>query len=155
MQLQRWSGLSLVDGVCLSREELVQTGKNFRIDTNRRKTGTHVQVPIPSWLGRELLRVKNGNAQYVFQSGQATTKSATSIYDTLYRTVFKAAGVPDGSSHRFRHRFAVALLESGVDIRVVSRALGHKSLAVTERFYAAWSQKQQQKMEQAIAQAWK
>ena len=155
MLLQRWSGLSLVDAVCLSRDELKQLGKNFRVDTSRRKTGTNVSVPIPSWLGQQLLQVKNGNAEYFFQSGQATTKSATSIYDKLYRKVFQQSGVPNASSHRFRHRFAVALLESGVDIRVVSKALGHKSLAVTERHYAAWSTKQQAKMEKEIAMAWK
>jgi len=31
MQLQRWSGLSLVDAVCLSKDELHQAGKVFRV----------------------------------------------------------------------------------------------------------------------------
>lgn len=155
MQLQRWSGLSLVDAVTLERNELKQSGKNFRIDCSRRKTGTKVQVPIPGWLGKELLRVKNGNPTYFFQSGAATPKSAVSVYDKWYRKVFEKAGIVNGGSHRFRHRFAVSALEKGADIRAVSKALGHKSLAVTERFYASWSQAQQTKMEGEIARAWK
>ena len=31
IQLQRWSGLSIVDAVCLSKDELVQDGKVFRV----------------------------------------------------------------------------------------------------------------------------
>ena len=154
MQLQRWSGLSLVDAVCLQRSELISGGKNYRIDTSRRKTGTKVQVPIPGSLGKSLLKMKNGNQQFFFWSGKSTPKSAVSVYDKLYRKVFEAAGVKDGTSHRFRHRFAVAALESGVDIRVVSRALGHKSLQTTERFYGRWNTKQQAALEKQLAATW-
>jgi site-specific recombinase XerD len=44
IQLQRWSGLSLVDAVCLSKDELVQAGKVFRVRVQRRKTGAHVNT---------------------------------------------------------------------------------------------------------------
>ena len=51
MQLQRWSGLSLIDAVWLSKDELIQEGNTFRVCTHRRKTGTHINNVIPSWLG--------------------------------------------------------------------------------------------------------
>jgi hypothetical protein len=104
MQLQRWSGLSLVDAVCLSREELVKVASRFRLDTSRRKSGSKVSNVIPGWLGQELLNVKNGNQRYFFWSGETTTKSATSTWDKLYRKVFEK-GIVDGGSHRFRHFF--------------------------------------------------
>jgi site-specific recombinase XerD len=56
MQLQRWSGLSLVDAVCLSKDELKQEGKgkneSFRVVTDRQKTGTLINNWIPAWLGQ-------------------------------------------------------------------------------------------------------
>ena len=62
MQLQRWSGLSLVDAVCLSKDELKRERKGeFRVVTDRQKTGTLINNVIPAWLGEELIRVKNGN----------------------------------------------------------------------------------------------
>jgi len=85
MQLQRWSGLSIVDAVCLSKDELQQSGKVFRVRTQRRKTGAHINNVIPSWLGKELLRVKHGNPTYFFLSGEATTKGAVSTIDKMYR----------------------------------------------------------------------
>jgi integrase len=76
------------------------------------------------------------------------------VYDKLYRKVFKKAGIINGGSHRFRHLFAVSLLEKKVDIRLVSKALGHKSLAVTERYYAKWSHQQQSNLERALTKTW-
>ena len=153
MQLQRWSGLSLVDAVCLRKDELARDGSTFRVVTQRHKTGVHVNNVIPSWLGKELLAVKNGNSRYFFVSGEATPKGAVSTFDKLYRRVFKAAGV-DGSSHELRHTFSVELLKAGVDIRRVSKALGHSSVHITERYYAKWNKAQQDILDGDLARAW-
>jgi len=154
MQLQRWSGLSLVDAVCLSKDELQQSGKVFRVRTKRRKTGVHINNVIPSWLGKELLRVKNGNPTHFFISGEATPKGAVSTIDKMYRQVFQGAGI-EGTSHMFRHTFSVELLKAGVDIRKVSRALGHSSVTITERYYAKWNKAQQDILDGDLARAWK
>jgi|SRR5581483_6331634 len=153
IQLQRWSGLSFVDAVCLERRELVKNGPRYRIDTRRRKTGAQVSNVIPKVVAAELLRLKT-NSIYFFWSGQSSQKSATSSYDKLYRRLFRKAGIVNGGSHRLRHLFAVSLLEKGVDIRLVSRALGHKSVAITERYYAKWSRQQQVNLEKALASSW-
>ncbi len=154
MQLQRWSGLSIVDAVSLSKDELRQANKMFRVRTQRRKTGAHINNVIPSWLGKELLRVKNGNPTYFFISGEATTKGAVSTIDKMYRQVFQKAGI-EGTSHMFRHTFSVELLKAGVDIRKVSRALGHSSVTITERYYAKWNKAQQDILDGDLARAWR
>jgi integrase/recombinase XerD len=154
MQLQRWSGLSLVDAVCLCKDELQQAGKVFRVRTKRRKTGVHINNVIPTWLGKELLKVKNGNPTYFFISGEATPKGAVSTIDKMYRRVFETAGI-DGTSHMFRHTFSVELLKAGVDIRKVSRALGHSSVTITERYYAKWNKAQQDILDGDLTKAWK
>lgn len=154
MQLQRWSGLSLVDAVCLSKDELMQSGKVFRVRTQRRKTGAPINNVIPAWLGKELLRVKNGNPTYFFITGEATTKGAVSTIDKMYRQVFQNAGI-DGTSHMLRHTFSVELLKAGVDIRKVSRALGHSSVTITERYYAKWNKAQQDILDGDLTRAWK
>jgi len=157
MQLQRWSGLSLVDAVCLAKDELLQDGKTFRVRTERSKTGTHVNNVIPSWLGKELLAAKNGNPGYFFISGEATPKGAVSTFDKMYRQVFETAGIkkPGQLSHTLRHTFAVELLKAGVDIRKVSKALGHSSVTITEKYYAKWNKAQQDILDGDLARAWK
>ena len=97
---------------------------------------------IPGWLGKELLKVKNGNPHYVFITGEATPKGAVSTFDKMYRQVFKAAGFPGRRRMSSRHTFSVELLKAGVDIRKVSKALGHSSVTITA-VYAKWNKAQQ------------
>jgi integrase len=64
-----------------------------------------------------------------------------------------AAGI-DGTSHMFRHTFSVELLKAGVDIRKVSKALGHTSVTITERYCAKWNKAQQDILDGDLASAW-
>jgi integrase/recombinase XerD len=156
MRLQRYAGLALVDAAMLSKEELVKDGAAYRIVTSRQKSGEPVNNVIPTWLAEELLVVKNGNPKYVFWSGESTPKSAVSYFDKLYRKCFKQAKIPtEGQlSHRLRHTFAVELLKAGVDIRTVSKALGHASVTTTEKYYARWNRAQQDGVDAKLAGAW-
>jgi integrase/recombinase XerD len=156
MQLQRWSGLSLVDAVCLSKDELVEAGGVYRVVTERQKTEASINNVIPSDVAKLLLEAKNGNPKYFFWTGTSTPKSAVSYFDKLYRKVFKQAKIPtDGKlSHRFRHTFSVELLKAGVDIRKVSKALGHSSVTITERYYAKWNKAQQDLLDSDLTGAW-
>ena len=73
--------------------------------------------------------------------------------DKMYRQVFKKAGIA-GTSHVFRHTFSVELLKAGVDIHNVSKALGHSSVVVTERYYAKWNKAQQDILDADLSRAW-
>lgn len=156
MQLQRWSGLALVDAVCLNKDELVKAGDHYRVVAERRKTGTHINNVIPGWLGKELLAVKNNNPEYFFWTNTSTPKSAVSYFDKLYRKVFKQAKIAtDGKlSHRFRHTFAVECLKAGIDIRKVSKALGHSSVLTTEKYYARYNKSLQDLLDDDLSGAW-
>jgi site-specific recombinase XerD len=72
----------------------------------------------------------------------------------MYRQVFQAAGI-DETSHMLRHTFSVELLKGGVDVRKVSKALGHSSVTITERCYAKWNKAQQDILDGDLASAWR
>jgi integrase/recombinase XerD len=46
------------------------------------------------------------------------------------------------------------LLEAGVPIREVSKALGHSSIQTTEKYYAKWERHQQANLDMKLAEAW-
>jgi integrase len=53
-----------------------------------------------------------------------------------FAAIAERAGLPDVRLHDLRHGFASALLKAGVNVKVVSEALGHSRTAFTMDVYA-------------------
>jgi site-specific recombinase XerD len=159
-QLMRWSGLAIRDALTLKRGELKHdAGKDlYRIVTARQKTGTHVSVPIPPDVAQELLAVLNGNAEYVFWSGEGQEESITKNWAKYYvAPCFKAAKITSPGhmmSHRLRDTFAVDLLEKGVPLEEVSKLLGHESIKTTEKHYSKWMKGRQDRLDSLVIGTW-
>lgn len=159
-QLMRWSGLAIRDAVTLERAEILHDKKRrlYRIVTARQKTGTHVSVPIPAPVAKELLAVANGNERYIFWTGEGTGETIAKTWANRYiRPVFEAAGIPcEGHmlSHRLRDTFAVDLLEKGVPLEEVSKLLGHESIKTTEKHYAKWVKGRQDRLDSLVTATW-
>ena len=158
-QLMRWSGLAIRDAVTIERAEIQRDAARaiYRVVTSRQKTGTHVSVPIPSDVARELLAVTNVNPKYLFWTGDCPGETIAKTWANRYvRPVFEAAGIPCGHmvSHRLRDTFAVHLLEKGVPMEEVSRMLGHTSIRTTERHYAKWSKGRQDRVDSLVEKTW-
>lgn len=85
----------------------------------------------------ELLREqrRKTNSQYVFPSPTGDPISPDSVLHMLHR-VLKRAGLPKIRFYDMRHTFATVALQNGVDIKTVSRMLGHYSAGFTLDTYA-------------------
>ena len=70
------------------------------------------------------------------------------------RKLFRLAGVEHGHAHRFRDTFAAELLLAGVPLERVSILLGHQSVKITEKYYAAWTDSRQRQIEDDLERAW-
>ena len=90
----------------------------------------------------------------MFWTGNGQPESTVKYWHKLFKKLFDATGIENSIPHRFRDTFAVDLLEKGVPIREVSRALGHKSVTITELHYAKWTPDQQQRMDDYIVGSW-
>jgi integrase len=71
---------------------------------------------------------------FVFASKIGTALDARNVV-RRYHVIRERAGLPDLPWHHLRHFAATALLEAGEDLFVVSRILGHTSIATTASFY--------------------
>jgi site-specific recombinase XerD len=160
IQLMRWSGLAIRDALTLKRAELQHDKQKglYRIVTARQKTGTHVSVPVPPEVAKELLAVVNGNPEYVFWSGEGEEESITKSWSKLYLApLFEAAKLSSNGylkSHRLRDTFAVDLLEKGVPLEEVSKLLGHESIKTTERHYSKWMKGRQDRLDSLVTGTW-
>ena len=160
VQLMRWSGLAISDAASLQRSESqYDNGQRLhRIVTSRQKTGTHVSVPLPHDVAKEVLAVLNGNPRYVFWSGNGLVSSTVTHWQDDLRKLFKAAGITSAGnmlSHRLLDTFAVDLLEKGVPLEEVSKLLGHESIKTTERSYAKWVKGRQDRLDSLVSATWK
>lgn len=50
----------------------------------------------------------------------------------------QAAGLPRVNPHAFRHGFATEMLNAGMELSAVSKAMGHASQEITAKVYARW-----------------
>lgn len=104
------------------------------LDAQPQEARTHT---MPRKIGDKTAKDVTVRLVFAKDDGSPTTTPAVT---GRWRKIVKTAGVyRDGDEngiHRVRHTFAGNLIASGVDIYVVSKMLGHRSIQVTEMFYA-------------------
>jgi integrase len=136
------TGLRLGDAVRLRRDSIV----NGVLCIKTTKTGTPVSIPLSEWLINELKAVKGTSNDYFFWSGQGKLKSSIGNWQRSLKRLFRLAGVPDGCGHRMRHTVAKRYLNAGVPPERLARLLGHKSPAITLKYYATWVPERQEEL---------
>ncbi|HEV2494471.1 MAG TPA: tyrosine-type recombinase/integrase [Terriglobia bacterium] len=146
----RHTGLRIGDAVTLERSRI--TGDKLFLYTA--KTGTPVYCPLPDFVLNALDAMPRSSEKYFFWTGESKIESATGDWQRTLKAVFLLAGIPDGHAHRFRHTFAVGLLQVGVPMERVSVLLGHSSIKITERYYSPWVRARQEQLEADIRRSW-
>jgi integrase len=136
------TGLRLGDAVRLKRDSIV----NGVLCIKTTKTGTPVSIPLSECLITELQMVQGTSNKYFFWSGQGHLKSSLGNWQRALKRLFRLAGVPDGCGHRMRHTVAKRYLNAGVPPERLARLLGHKSPAITLKYYATWVPERQEEL---------
>src|SRR5437870_2396601 len=108
---------------------------------------------IPAWLGEELLKVKRTaipNSSFGLRTLRLKVRRRISRNSIVgcsrkqaSRAVLTTSGILTPSNS----------LKAGIDIRTVSKALGHSSVTVTERFYSRWCSGQQNNLDETLSKA--
>ena len=147
--LMRHSGIRISDAVMFRRDSL----KDGKLFLRQEKTKYPVLVPLPPFVIQAVMDCDEGD-EYFFYRTSGTPKPAITDWQWRLRKVYDLAGVKDGHSHRLRDTFSVALLTSGVSVETVSRLLGHKNIAVTQKHYAPYVKAGQDALEVAVKGTW-
>lgn len=167
IQVMRYAGLAIIDAACLERSQILQKGEAYRVRlASRQKTSKkeHLQMidnAIPPAVGRELLAVLNGNPRFIFwnRAGDAVVtdaekRDAVKYWQKQVRALLDKAGLPDATSHKFRHTLAIEMIRHGATFEDVAAALGN-TVAVVAKFYShEWAKVRQGRTDRAIKAAW-
>lgn len=124
---QMSSGLSYADMVTLTKEDIQNDGEgHYFIHKRRVKTNTeYMAVILPS--GMKILEKYDYNLNVI--SNQKMNAYLHVIEDLLGLDIKL-------HTHLARHTYCTLLLNKGIRLEVVSKAAGHSSTKVTQKFYA-------------------
>lgn len=139
-----WSGLRVSELVALAVHDVDARAR--LITVRRGKGGKGRVVPCPPELNGILVGYLyarppyDGDALLVGNDGQDGVRGPLkdSGVRIMLRRRCKAAGLRVLTPHDFRHGFAMALLNNGMEMSAISTAMGHGSVKVTESIYARW-----------------
>lgn len=98
------------------------------------------------------LKKVTGNSKYVMSSIRYKPINATNL-DRMFKAICVRCGFPEEKIygvHALRHTFASRLLQKGIDIKVISDALGHADTKITYNTYIHLSEDQRRKAVEII-----
>ena len=86
------------------------------------------------WLAERKGRPGHGSPWLFLGEDQQSAICGATGRNIYYRALKKSGVRPKGGIHVLRHSFATHLIESGVELTLVQRLLGHTSLITTARY---------------------
>lgn len=123
---QSSTGLAYADLIKFSADDVQETNGVMVYSNNRQKTGIEFTTVILKD-GVEVLQKYNGQLPMI----------SCQKYNVYLKDIQKLAGISTTiTTHLLRKTYATYLLNSGVNISAVSKALGHSNTTITQRCYA-------------------
>ena len=99
------------------------------------KSGNRV-IPINQSAELSLMALKNDNPTPYVLTNNRHNKVSPSNIERSFHSILKQAGVQNSYGiHALRHTFASSLFSKGVDVKIVSKLLGHSSVKITYDTY--------------------
>lgn len=154
--LQRWTGLRIGDVVKLPKSAL----KGNVLTLTTQKTGEKMEAVVPDHVVKALNSLpsrKEEHPDYWFWSRKCSATVNTNKWVRKVRALndfleFRDEhGQPmEFRSHMLRDTFAVEMLLHGMLLEDVSKLLSHKSIKVTQDYYAKWTAARQRKLQTEV-----
>jgi integrase/recombinase XerD len=148
--LLRYSGMRIGDVVRLTRDKF--NGNKLFLYTQ--KSGVPVYAVLPDIVIAAIESTPLLTVTHFFWNGADQLDCVVGSWQRRPRKLFRLAKISEGHAHRFRDTFATELLLVGVPMDRVATLLGHQSVKVTEKFYAAWTAERQRQAEADLERAW-
>jgi len=141
-ELMRWTGMRISDAHKFADSEILRNekGNGWNADFMQKKTKRRCVAPLPEHVVEMLHtlpgQMKDGK-KYFFT---CTYTALRMRVDTLAERAQKDKPFPHAfSPHCLRHTFAIQHIHVGTDVKLISKWLGHESVAVTLEHYGNWT----------------
>lgn len=129
IQMYGNTGLRRGELLDLRPSDIAPDLRSLRVRVGKgRKTRT---VPMNAICRDIVERNRSDNNHFLFLEREASSSGQ----GRLCRRLARRAAIPSFGPHALRHYFATRLILAGVALKVVSKILGHSSVAITEHIY--------------------
>ena len=111
-------------------------GCELQIQNSTKTSSGNRTIPINQSAMEALLKLKHGNSTEYVISNSRHKSVLPSNFERTFFLILKNAGIEKHYGvHALRHTFASMLFSKGVDVKIVSRLLGHSSVKITYDTY--------------------
>jgi integrase/recombinase XerD len=153
-QLQRWTGLRIGDVAWAHRDNLC--GNRFSAVIRKDRGRAMMDFVLPDHVVTELNALPVDDL--FFPTGSLGDRTHAQLWSQRVGELGIVFRREDGEpmpfhSHMLRDTFAVEMLLADVPLEHVSRLLGHRDVRTTQRYYAKWTKRRKQKLEDAAVAA--
>lgn len=142
----RWDDIDLSNRTITVKKNTIMTKKRNEQGDNLGGYEAQVQmttktfkgnriIPINRTAEEALMRLKcNNSSDYVIVNSRQN-KVLPSNFDRSFHLILNKLGLPICGVHTLRHTFASMLFSRAVDIKIISKLLGHSSVKITYDTY--------------------
>jgi site-specific recombinase XerD len=131
--LMYYCGLRSSEVLSLTKEDIDLTALTVHIKLGKGKKDRI--VPLPTHLKTTLKNFLSHTIRKycLFPSKKNITKHVdSSTLENVLKTCLKQCGIDKKATpHSLRHSYATHLIENGIDIKIIQKLLGHKSISTT------------------------
>ncbi|MGD0794697.1 MAG: tyrosine-type recombinase/integrase [Dehalococcoidales bacterium] len=130
------TGLRITEACSILRDNLDLKECKVKVMGKGRKERTAYFSPAVADLLREYISKKCGkNDKYLFPADNKLGYQGIRCLEKTFRRICSRLGIKPITPHMLRHYFATNALRNGARIEVISRLLGHSSVAITDQVY--------------------
>lgn len=128
------TGYSYQELMSIKRTDIVQSGKMKMIVAKRKKSGNDENVPLVK--EAEQLINKYWNYEYCISTGKLFPSRSNDKLNEYLKEIASLCGITKNLSTKVsRKTFATTLSNNKVEIKSISKLLGHSRTQTTEQFY--------------------
>lgn len=119
------------------RDENANITGGYRLETQHstKTSSGRRTVPLNQSAERALLALQDGNRSPNVILNTIGTPAMAANFERSFQVILRNAGLPRYGIHSLRHTFASLLFAGGVEVKIISKLLGHASVKITYDTY--------------------